>query len=54
MGNACLAIVVCISYSLSNRKSISAMGDLVQACCLSLRRCNEPPYLADINVTNPW
>ena len=48
MGNAWFVVVVCISYSLSNRKSVLAMDDLVQACCLSLGRCNEPLYLADV------
>ena len=24
------------------------MGDLVHACCLSLERCSELPYLANI------
>ena len=36
MGNARLGMVVCISYSVSNRKSVLAMGDLVQVCYLSL------------------
>lgn len=54
MGTAWLAMVVCISYSLCNRNSVMVMGDFVQACRLSLGRCSEPPYLADINLANPW
>ena len=45
MGNARFMMVTCISYFLSSRKSVCTMGDLVHACCLSLGRCNEPPYL---------
>jgi hypothetical protein len=33
MGNARFVVVVCILYTLSSRKSLMAMGDLVQACC---------------------
>ena len=50
MGNARFAVVTCISYSLSSKKSVLAMSDLEQACCLSLERCSEPPYLADIYI----
>ena len=30
------------------------MGDRVHACCLSLGRYREPPYLAAICLANPW
>ena len=30
------------------------MGDLMHACCLSLGRCSEPPYLADMYLVRPW
>ena len=30
------------------------MGDLVQACCLSLIRCSELLYLGDIYLARPW
>ena len=30
------------------------MCDLVHAYCLSLGRCNEPPYLAEVNLASPW
>jgi hypothetical protein len=48
MGNVQFEVVACTLNSLSNMKSDLTMGDLVQACCLRLRRCNEPPYLIDI------
>ena len=54
LGNARLVVVVCISYSLSSRKNVMAMGDLVQACCSGLGRCSEPPYLADKKLARPW
>ena len=47
-------MVMCILYSLSSRKIVRAMGDLVQGCCLSLERCNEPPYSADMCLARPW
>ena len=43
MGNALFVVVTCILYSLYSRKNVRAMGDLEQACCLSLGRCREPP-----------
>ena len=54
MGNVLLAVVIWISYSFFKRKSVRAMGDLEQACCLSLGRCREPPYLAVIYLVRPW
>lgn len=54
MTNVLFAMVMCILHSLSNRKSVRAMGDLEHACCLSLGRCNEPPYLADMYLARPW
>ena len=30
------------------------MGDLEQACCLSLGRCRDPPYLAVMYLVRPW
>lgn len=54
MGNERFEVVAWISYSLSSRKSVRAMGDLVQACCLSLGRWREPPYLADMYLVRPW
>ena len=54
MGNALLAVVMCISYCFFNKKSVRAMGDLEHACCLSLGRCREPPYLAVIYLVRPW
>ena len=30
------------------------MGNLVHACCLSLERCSELPYLADIYMARRW
>ena len=43
-----------ISYSLSSRKNIIAIGDLMQTCCLSLGRWSEPLYLAAIYLVSPW
>ena len=54
MGNARFVVVTCISYSLSNRKSVLAMGDLVHSCCLNLGKWSEPPYLDVIYLVNPW
>ena len=54
MGNARIAVVTCISYSFFSRKSVRAMGDLKHACCLSLGRCSEPPYLDVMYLVNPW
>ena len=54
MGNARFAVVTCISNSLSSKRSILAIGDLKQACCSSLGRCSEPPYLADMYLARPW
>ena len=54
MGNARFVVVTCISYSHSSRKNVRAMGDLLQACCLSLERCSEPPYLAVVYLARPW
>ena len=53
-GNALLVVVTCTSYSLFNRNRVFAMGDLIHACCLSLGRCSEPPYLATINLVRLW
>ena len=38
--------MTCILHSLLSRKRVRAIGDLVQACCLSFERWSEPPYLA--------
>ena len=54
MGNVRFVIVTCISYFLSRRKSVRAMGDHMHACCLSLGRWSEPPYLATICLVSPW
>ena len=54
MGNALFAVVMCISYSLSSRKNVRATGDLEHACCLSLGRCREPPYLVVIYLVRLW
>ena len=54
MGNALFAVTMWISYSFFNRKSVRAMGDLEQACCFSLGKCREPPYLAVIYLVRPW
>ena len=53
-GDARFVVVTCISYFISSRKSILAMGDLVHACCLNLVRCSERPYLAVMYLVNPW
>ena len=57
-GNAQFAVVTWISYSLSSRNKVLAMGDLVHACCLSLGRCSEPSYLVDMvylaYLARPW
>ena len=45
-GKVLFLVVTCISYYLLSRKSVLAMSDLEHACCLSLGRCREPPYLA--------
>ena len=54
MGNDRFTEVTCISYSPSRRNSVRAMGDLMHACCLSLGRWSEPPYLAVICLVSPW
>lgn len=46
-------VVTCISYSLLSRNSVRAIGDLEHACCFSLGRCREPPYLADMYLVRP-
>ena len=48
------AVVMCISYSLSRRKSVRAIGDLEQACCFSLGKSRESAYLAVIYLVSPW
>ena len=53
-GNALFIMVTWISYSLFKSKRVLDIGDLVHACCFSLGRCNEPPYLATINLVRPW
>jgi hypothetical protein len=53
IGKALFVVVTCISYSLLSRKSVRAIGDLEHACCLSLGRCREPPYLAVIYLVRP-
>ena len=40
MGDARFVVVLCILYLLSSRKSVLAMGDLVQGCHLNLGRCS--------------
>lgn len=54
MGNAQFVVVTCISYSFSRRKNVLAMGDLIHACCLSLRRWSEPLHLADMYLASLW
>ena len=54
MGNVLFVVVMWISYSFFNKKSVRAMGDLEQACRLSLGRCREPPYLAVMYLVRPW
>ena len=46
-------MVMCISYFHSSKNNVLAMGDLMQARCLSLGRCSEPLYLADIYLARP-
>ena len=48
MENERFVVVTCISYFFSRRKSVRAMDDRMQACCLNLDRWNDPPYLAAI------
>ena len=47
-------MVTCISYFVFNKNRVLAIRDLVHACCISLGRCNEPPYLATMNLVRPW
>jgi hypothetical protein len=54
MGNAQLIIRTCILHPLSSRMDVLALDDLMQICCLSLRRWSEPPYLAKIYLANAW
>ena len=53
MGNARNAVVTCISYSLSNKKSVRMMDDRTHACYLSLGRWREPPYLGAMCLGSP-
>ena len=53
MGNYRLAVVTCISNSLSSRKSVLVISDLKHACCFSLGRWREPPYMAAMYLTSP-
>ena len=46
-------VVTCISYSLLRRKNVLAMGDRMHACCFSLGRWSEPPYLAVMCLASP-
>lgn len=43
-----------IVFFLSRRKRILAMGDLIHACCLSLGRWRDPPYMAAMCLARPW
>ena len=54
MGNACIVECTCISYSLSRRKSVRAMGERAHACCFSLGKWWDPPYFAAMCLVNPW
>ena len=54
MGNVRVVEWICISYSLFRRKNVLAMGDRTHACCLSLGRWRDPPYLADMCLVSPW
>ena len=47
-------VVAWILYSFFRRISVWAMKDLVQECCLSSGRWNEPPYLVDVYLVRPW
>lgn len=47
-------VVICISYSLVSKKSVLAIGDREHACCFSLGRWREPPYLAVMYLVRPW
>lgn len=53
MGNARVAVVTCILYYLSRRNNVLAMGERTHACCLSLGRWKEPPYLAAMCLARP-
>lgn len=51
MGNARLVMVICISNSRSSTKNVLAIGDLRHACCFSLGRWRDPPYMAAMYLT---
>ena len=53
MGNAQFAVVTCISNSFFSKNSVRAMGNFENACCLSLGRCSEAPYLAEMFLAKP-
>ena len=52
-GKVLFLVVTCILYSLLSRKNVLAIGDLEHACCLSLGRCREPPYLVVMYLVRP-
>ena len=54
IGKFLFLVVTCISYSLVSRKSVLAIGDREHACCFSLGRWREPPYLAVIYLVSLW
>ena len=54
IGNFLFSVVTCISYSLVSKNSVLAMGDREHACCFSLGRWREPPYLAVMYLVRPW
>ncbi len=54
IGKVVFVVVIWISYSLWSRKSVRAIGDREHACCFSLGRWREPPYLAVIYLVRPW
>lgn len=54
MGNARFVVVTCFLHVFFGKNNVLAIGDLEYACCLSLERFSELPYLAEMYLTRPW
>ena len=54
IGKFLLLVVTWISYFFLSKNNVLAMGEREHACCFSLGRCREPPYVAVMNLVRPW
>ena len=49
-----MSVFTWISYSLSSKNMVRAMGDLAHAWYFRRGRWREPPYFAVIYLARPW